>query len=121
MRRGRKESKSLLLQNILGIDKGFHEKIALIDDDVFYFGSLNILSYRDTSESMIAFTNPETINDLVKYFKIDSIIQRYEVNEGQQRTKQVQLDVIENANVMADALFTQGKIQIRQQKYRGCN
>jgi Flp pilus assembly protein TadD len=35
----------------------------------------------------------------------------------QPKTTQVGLDVIENANVMADALFTQGKIQIRQEKY----
>ncbi len=100
-----------------GIHKGFHEKIALIDNSVFYFGSLNILSHSDSSESMFAFTNPETISDLVKYFKIDSIIQRYEVNNGQPKTTQVHLDVIENTSALADALFNFGKAQIRHEKY----
>jgi len=30
-----------------------HEKVALIDDETFWHGSLNILSHRDTSESMM--------------------------------------------------------------------
>lgn len=32
---------------------GMHEKIAIIDDEILWHGSLNILSHRDTTESML--------------------------------------------------------------------
>jgi KaiC/GvpD/RAD55 family RecA-like ATPase len=32
---------------------GMHEKIAIIDDEILWHGSLNILSHRDTAESML--------------------------------------------------------------------
>lgn len=35
-----------------------HEKIALIDDEILWHGSLNILSHRDTSESMLRIRSP---------------------------------------------------------------
>ncbi len=56
----------------------FHEKCALIDDDIFFYGSLNILSQSDSSETMAAIKSKPIINNLVKEFKIDTIIQMYE-------------------------------------------
>lgn len=56
----------------------FHEKIALIDNAVVYFGSLNILSQSDSSESMIAYRSPEIIQQMIKNFEINEVIQKYE-------------------------------------------
>lgn len=55
-----------------------HEKFALIDRNVFYHGSLNILSQSDSSESMLVFRSPKIIEQFIKNFDIDRIIRRYE-------------------------------------------
>ena len=42
-------------------DEKFHHKIAVIDNSVFYYGSLNILAHSKSSDSMMAFRTKKTI------------------------------------------------------------
>ncbi len=62
----------------VGLHYKLHEKFALIDDFVFYYGSLNILSQWDSSETMVAYRSQKIIAQLVKHFKIENIIQKSE-------------------------------------------
>jgi superfamily I DNA and/or RNA helicase len=61
----------------LGIDdkfEKFHYKVAIIDNSVVYYGSLNILSQFDSSESMLAFRSKKTVAQLIRVFHISEII-----------------------------------------------
>jgi superfamily I DNA and/or RNA helicase len=61
----------------LGIDdkfEKFHYKVAVIDNSVVYYGSLNILSQFDSSESMMAFRSKKTVTQLARVFHISEII-----------------------------------------------
>lgn len=51
-----------------------HNKVAIIDDKIFWMGSLNILSHRNTTETMVRFTTPETISFLVKQAQVNNFI-----------------------------------------------
>ncbi|MBW1716038.1 MAG: hypothetical protein JRJ77_09465 [Deltaproteobacteria bacterium] len=44
---------------------GMHEKIAVIDDKILWHGSLNILSYNDTRESMLRFDFPDLVQEIM--------------------------------------------------------
>ena len=44
-----------------------HEKIAIIDGEILWHGSLNILSHRDTSESMLRIRSPSACARLAGY------------------------------------------------------
>jgi superfamily I DNA and/or RNA helicase len=55
----------------------FHFKVALVDNSVVYYGSLNILAQVESSESMIAFRSKRTVSQLVRNFGIDRIIKEY--------------------------------------------
>lgn len=44
-----------------------HEKIAIIDNHVLWHGSLNILSHRDTHESMLRIESPAACNQLGRF------------------------------------------------------
>ncbi len=52
----------------------FHYKVAVIDNSIVYYGSLNILSQSDSSESMMAFTSKKTVAQLIRVFHISEII-----------------------------------------------
>ena len=55
----------------LGVDvelrPRMHEKVAILDDEVLWHGSLNILSHRDTEESMLRFHSPAVCQVLTSY------------------------------------------------------
>jgi len=68
----------IVASNELEVYEKFHEKIAFIDDEVFYHGSLNILSQNDSSESMIRIHSANVVKEYKKYFNIKKIIQKYE-------------------------------------------
>ena len=71
----------------IGFHEKFHDKIAIIDDSVFYHGSMNILSQSDSSESMIAFRARKTIGELVKIFGIRKAIRTYQNLTGEDSSK----------------------------------
>ena len=70
--------KVIIASKEIGIHERFHYKIAVIDDAVFYVGSMNILSQTDSSESMIAFRARKTIDELMRNFEIGKAIRRYQ-------------------------------------------
>ena len=59
----------------------FHFKIALVDNSVVYYGSLNILAQFDSSESMMAFRTKRTVSQLIRNFGIDKIVKEYSKNK----------------------------------------
>ena len=64
----------------LGFDEEFdkfHFKLALVDNSVIYYGSLNILAQFESAESMIAFRTKRTVSQLIRNFGIDQIIKEY--------------------------------------------
>lgn len=50
-----------------------HEKLAIIDKNICWYGSLNILSHRNTTESMARFVGADTANELLRLFKVDFV------------------------------------------------
>ncbi|MEM3473715.1 MAG: AAA domain-containing protein [archaeon] len=48
-----------------------HEKIAIIDDEIVWHGSLNILSHRDTSEAMSRFVGRNTAIEVYNKLNLD--------------------------------------------------
>ncbi|UCE15597.1 MAG: topoisomerase DNA-binding C4 zinc finger domain-containing protein, partial [Candidatus Bathyarchaeota archaeon] len=62
----------------IGFHEKFHEKIAMIDNSVFYYGSMNILSQSNSSESMLAFRGRRAIEELAKNFDIKRVIRKYQ-------------------------------------------
>ena len=61
----------------LGMHEKFHEKLAAIDNKVVYYGSLNILSQVNSSESMMAFRSKKTVAQLIRNFGIAKIVETY--------------------------------------------
>ena len=64
----------------------FHFKVALVDNSVVYYGSLNILAQFESSESMIAFRSKKTVSQLVRNFGIDRILKEYLSSENHRET-----------------------------------
>jgi vacuolar-type H+-ATPase subunit D/Vma8 len=61
----------------LGIDENiekFHYKVALIDNIALYYGSLNILSQIDSSESMMVFRSKKAIAQLSRAFQVSEFV-----------------------------------------------
>lgn len=52
--------------------KNMHEKIAFIDDTIFYVGSLNILSHTNTSEIMERIIAPDSVNELKQIYQTEA-------------------------------------------------
>jgi len=71
----------------VGFHERFHDKIAVVDDSVFYHGSMNILSQSNSSESMIVFRTRKTINELVNIFGIKRIIRNYQNLTGEDSSR----------------------------------
>jgi hypothetical protein len=55
----------------------FHFKLALVDNSVIYYGSLNILSQVESAESMIAIRTKKAVALLIRSFGIDGILKEY--------------------------------------------
>lgn len=51
--------------------RSMHQKVAIIDSNIAWEGSLNILSHRDSGEQMRRFEGPSTIKELIKNFELD--------------------------------------------------
>ena len=54
--------------------KKMHEKIAFIDNKIFWSGSLNILSHKDTSEHMLRMESKKAVAELKSLIRIDEIL-----------------------------------------------
>jgi ssDNA-binding Zn-finger/Zn-ribbon topoisomerase 1 len=65
-----------------GIHEKFHEKICVIDESVFYHGSMNILSHSNSSESMIVIRGKKTVKELTKKLGLKEIIRKYKNATG---------------------------------------
>lgn len=61
--------------------RGLHEKVAFLDWKVAWFGSLNILSQRSSTEQMIRFAQPEVVAKLAGFTGITVLL-------GEQRRKE---------------------------------
>jgi hypothetical protein len=55
-----------------------HEKIIIIDDDVFYIGSLNALSHGRTTECMYRVQSPSAVKKLKKDWRVETDLARPE-------------------------------------------
>jgi ssDNA-binding Zn-finger/Zn-ribbon topoisomerase 1/energy-coupling factor transporter ATP-binding protein EcfA2 len=60
-----------------------HNKVAVIDDKIFWMGSLNILSHRNTAETMVRFATPDTVTFLIKQGQINKFINTEKIVEKQ--------------------------------------
>lgn len=65
------------------MNEKFHEKMCVIDQSVFYHGSMNILSHSNSSESMIVFRGKQTIQELTNKFGLKKITQKYQNVTGE--------------------------------------
>lgn len=57
---------------VLSYRSEMHEKAVIIDEKILYHGSLNILSHRDTTESMLRIINSTTVQDVQKSLQSSS-------------------------------------------------
>ena len=56
------------------LSDNFHEKLAFFDHSVVYYGSLNILSQNDSTESMMAMHKSEIVEEMRKKFMVDACL-----------------------------------------------
>lgn len=61
-----------------------HEKIAVLDSEILWSGSLNILSHNRTSESMLRFTLPALIQTVLEGLELDVLPGAASEGEGAQ-------------------------------------
>lgn len=52
---------------LVDLRKRMHEKIAILDERILWHGSLNILSYRDTEESMLRLESPAACKKILQF------------------------------------------------------
>jgi hypothetical protein len=52
---------------VVDLRKRMHEKIAIVDEEILWHGSLNILSHRDTSESMLRISSRSACEQLAHF------------------------------------------------------
>ncbi|MBK7265064.1 MAG: hypothetical protein IPI12_01760 [Ignavibacteriales bacterium] len=52
----------------INIDDKYHQKIVLIDSSILYYGSLNVLSFWNTNESMLKIENKNIVDDMIKKY-----------------------------------------------------
>ncbi|MFC1928650.1 AAA domain-containing protein [Chloroflexota bacterium] len=50
--------------------RNMHQKVAILDNDVTWEGSLNILSHRDSGEQMRRFTGESTVDEIIKNLEL---------------------------------------------------
>ncbi|MGO9018760.1 MAG: AAA domain-containing protein [Syntrophobacteraceae bacterium] len=51
--------------------RSMHQKVAIIDDDIAWEGSLNILSHKDTEEHMRRFEGRSTVEEIIRNLELD--------------------------------------------------
>ena len=56
------------------LSRNFHEKLAFIDHSLVFYGSLNILSQNDSTESMMAMRKPEIVEEMRKKFMVNMFL-----------------------------------------------
>ena len=54
---------------------GMHEKVAAIDGQILWHGSLNILSHNDSRESMLRFDCPELAREILQDLGIETVFE----------------------------------------------
>ena len=57
--------------------RGMHEKVAAIDEDVLWTGSLNVLSFRDTQEFMERRRSAEFVAYVFKVLRLEALVGEY--------------------------------------------
>ncbi len=57
---------------VLSYRSAMHEKMVIIDEKILYHGSLNTLSYRDTTESILRIVNSAVVQDAQKVLQSSS-------------------------------------------------
>ena len=66
---------------VLPIEEKLHEKLALIDRRIIWFGSLNIMSHKNSSDLMWRMTQmPEMIKQLINSYRFDKNIPQAGIN-----------------------------------------
>ncbi|GKT10090.1 phospholipase D-like domain-containing protein [Desulforhabdus sp. TSK] len=61
---------------------GMHEKLAIIDEEVLWHGSLNILSHYDTRESMLRLESEDLVAEIVTSLSIDPHKMKTDASNG---------------------------------------
>jgi phosphatidylserine/phosphatidylglycerophosphate/cardiolipin synthase-like enzyme len=61
---------------------GHHRKLAIIDREILYEGSLNILSQNDSCEIMRRIESPSLARQMIRFVKIDQHIEWYNEPNG---------------------------------------
>ena len=56
------------------LSRNFHEKLAFFDKSLVFYGSLNILSQNDSTESMMAMRKPEIVEEMWKKFMVNMFL-----------------------------------------------
>ena len=107
----------VIYPSFVGLSDEFHEKFALIDNNKFYYGSLNILSQSTSTESMLAFTNIKTIEGLVKNLDVDNIIRRYNQRNQKPIKMSIKKYVDDGDKDSAYKLYSTACNLIKNQKY----
>ena len=51
--------------------KGHHRKLAIIDDDILYEGSLNILSQNDSCEIMRRINDEPSVREMLRFIRLE--------------------------------------------------
>lgn len=51
--------------------KGHHRKLAIIDDDILYEGSLNILSQNDSCEIMRRINDESSVREMLRFVRLE--------------------------------------------------
>lgn len=52
--------------------RNMHQKIAILDNNISWEGSLNILSHRDTEEQMRRFVGEKCIDEIIRNLELDN-------------------------------------------------
>jgi len=52
--------------------RGMHQKVAIVDNEIAWEGSLNILSHRDTNEHMRRFSSRSAIEEIIKNMELEN-------------------------------------------------
>ena len=66
---------------VLPIEEKLHEKLALIDRKIIWFGSLNIMSHTNSSDLMWRMTQaPEMIKQLINSYRLDKNVSQVGIN-----------------------------------------
>jgi hypothetical protein len=74
--------------------QGLHEKIAFVDGKVAWFGSLNILSQRSSTEQMIRFAQPDIVTKLAGFTGVTALLREQRREETRKERMALLAEVI---------------------------